>query len=109
MTVEQDARDGWVAPSGELDLATAPILERALASVTAQRVIVDLRGLTFTDCAAIRLLILLDADLRAKGRDLAVVQGIPPVQRVFRLTGMVERFTWVEPPRPRRFARDPRD
>jgi len=39
-----------VRPSGELDVATAPTLERALQAIeltAAQRIILDLRGLSF--------------------------------------------------------------
>ena len=49
--------DGTVLlrPSGELDLAAAPQLERALDAVIGGRraVLLDLSGLTFADCAGL--------------------------------------------------------
>ena len=60
-----------VCPIGELDLASAPELERVLeALITGPlAVVVDLSGLTFVDCA-----------------------GLRPIQRVVRQGGSLARF-----------------
>ena len=75
--------------TGELDLATACRLERALrdAEAEATQVVLDLRELTFLDCSGIR--VILGAALRARraGHGLTVVRGPAQVDRVFTLTG----------------------
>ncbi|MHB8659360.1 MAG: STAS domain-containing protein [Solirubrobacteraceae bacterium] len=86
-------RDGgldaaWVRVTGELDLATAPILAQALsqAEERAQRVVLDLRELTFMDCSGVR--VILDASHRATaaGPGLVLVRGPSHVDRVLDLT-----------------------
>lgn len=59
-----------VVVRGELDLATAGRLEAALADPTAERVRVDLRGLTFMDSTGVRTLLQATEDARGAGRDL---------------------------------------
>ena len=75
--------------TGELDLATACRLERALrdAQAEASQVVLDLRDLTFLDCSGMR--VILGAALRARcaGHRLTVVPGPAQVDRVFTLTG----------------------
>ena len=86
-------RDGgldaaWVRVTGELDLATAPILAQALsqAEERGQRVVLDLRELTFMDSAGVH--VILEASLRANasGRVLVLVRGPAHVDRVLDLT-----------------------
>lgn len=79
-----------IAPTGELDVAGAPMLEAALgaAQATATHVILDLRGLTFCDSTGVH--IVLNAANRARdlGGRLVVVPAPPDVHRVFELTGV---------------------
>jgi anti-sigma B factor antagonist len=97
-------RDGdvvWVRPIGELDLDTAPQLDRELEAaraVGAGRVVLDLRTLTFMDSTGLRLVIRWDTAAREQGFAFAVVPGPEVVQRVFRLTGMDEVIQVAEPP-----------
>jgi anti-sigma B factor antagonist len=86
-------RDGgvdaaWVRVTGELDLATAPILAQALsqAEERAQRVVLDLRELTFMDSSGVH--VILEASLRANaaGRGPVLVRGAARVDRVLDLT-----------------------
>jgi anti-anti-sigma factor len=88
-TLRDGGRDAaWVRVTGELDLATAAILAQALsqAEARAQRVVLDLRELTFMDSAGVHAI--LDATLRATaaGRRLVLVRGPSHVDRVFDLT-----------------------
>jgi anti-anti-sigma factor len=74
---------------GELDLATVPVLEETLARLGADgtlSITLDLCGLTFLDCSAIRAF--LDARDRAiAGRDLLILTGASPrARRLFELT-----------------------
>jgi anti-anti-sigma factor len=79
----------WVNVVGELDLTTAPELERTLRECRqlAQLTVLDLRELAFVDCAGLHTIV--DASLRARreGRRLVIVRGRPDVYRMFTLTG----------------------
>ncbi len=65
---ESGTQATWLYVNGELDLATAPQLERALD--VSQRdsllVVLEPRGLTFIDCAGLRVIV--DAAARARER-----------------------------------------
>ena len=75
--------------AGELDIATAPELERTLreSQQLAHLTVLDLRELTFMDCAGVHAIV--EASLRARhnGRRLVLVRGRPDVYRMFTLTG----------------------
>ena len=63
-----------VTAAGELDRATAPELERALAAVpVAADVVVDLDEAHVDDAAALTVLAASSARLRARGNELTVV------------------------------------
>ena len=79
----------WVNVTGELDITTAPELERTLydSLQLAHLTVLDLRELAFMDCAGVRTIV--DASLRARrdGRRLLIVRGRPDIYRLFTLTG----------------------
>jgi anti-anti-sigma factor len=79
----------WVHLTGELDIATAPQLERKLheCQLQAQLVVLDMRELTFMDSAGAHAIA--DASVRAwqAGRRLVLLRGAPNVDRMFTLTG----------------------
>ena len=91
-TVVVEHIDGTVlvCPVGELDLATAPILERVLETLVADppAIELDLSGITFVDCAGLRLI--REALHRASPSSTRVrVSGArPTVRRVLELTGL---------------------
>jgi anti-anti-sigma factor len=91
LTVAVESDDGTVRirPEGEIDLATAPQLERAIGGLDGYaRIVVDLRDVTFMDSSGLRLLIGLDAAARRDGWTLMLRPGRQSVQRVFEVTGM---------------------
>jgi anti-anti-sigma factor len=101
----QTVQDGTImviAPTGELDLPGAAVLEAELQRVeeesAAGTIVLDLRGLEFMDSSGLRLVIVADARLREAGRRLALVPGPDTVQRVFEVTRMVERLDFVDDP-----------
>jgi anti-sigma B factor antagonist len=105
---------GWVHVAGELDIATAPQLERTLreAQLQAHLVVLDLRELAFIDSCGVHTIV--DASIRARqaGHQLLLVHGPPEVDRVFTLTGcsdevVIGDFALLEP-RPKRFSRSVR-
>ena len=78
----------WVRVTGELDIATAPQLAEMLdrAEESSQRVVLDLRPVTFMDSAGVH--VILDANVRARaaGRRLVLVRGPCQVDRVLELS-----------------------
>ena len=78
----------WVNAVGELDIATAPELERTLrdSEQLAHLTVLDLRELAFMDCAGAHTIV--NASLRARkdGRRLVLVRGRPDIYRIFTLT-----------------------
>ncbi len=85
----------WLHASGELDLATAPQLEEALDAVRRDSLLVVLepQGLTFIDCAGLRVII--DAAARARSRHgwLLLIASSPVVERLLTLTGRRDLVT----------------
>ena len=88
------SRDGGVVrltPLGELDLATAPILEQACEEVLgdddAKMIVVDLTEIEFMDSTALHLLLRVSAACRDADR-LRVVNGTSAVVRLFDLAGV---------------------
>lgn len=85
--------------SGELDIASAPSLERSietLASEGAERVVIDLSGVTFMDSTGLRALLLAQQRTSGNGHELRLRRGPRQVQRVFELSGTLETFTFEE-------------
>lgn len=96
------ARDGValrITLAGELDIATAPHVEAVLREPCedgVDRRIVDLSGLTFMDSSGLRIILSAHAAARREGPPLTLVAGPPSVQRVFEITGVVDRLRFVE-------------
>jgi anti-sigma B factor antagonist len=76
----------WVRVTGQLDIATGPQLTEMLGSAeeSAQRVVLDLRQLTFIDSAGLHVILNASARAKAAGRRLVLVRGPSPVDLVFR-------------------------
>lgn len=86
VSVSADGADIVVRASGELDLASAPHLQRTLDQVQlppSGRVILDLRALSFTDAAGLRVI---DAASKKLGERLIVFGLRPPVRQLFEVT-----------------------
>ena len=101
--MQRDGEVVYVEPAGELDLATSATLRNrvdALMATDAQQVIVDLRRLTFIDCAGVRALLALDGDARRHAARLSLIQGHNPVCRIFALTATVDALAFTEALRP---------
>ena len=77
---------------GELDLATAPELERALEpnGDGDGRIVVDLSECTFIDSTGLKILV--DAD-RRRGHDLLIVANGMAVRRTFEVSGLDGHLT----------------
>ncbi len=87
---------------GELDAATAPVLERAIAEVldgqaVVDRLVVDLAGLGFIDSSGLNVLVATANRLRRApgiGASLVVVNASPSARRLFAIAG-VDRIVEV--------------
>ena len=91
-----------VAPTGELDLSGAAILEDELERLAAEpgigSIVLDLRGLEFMDSSGLRLVVMADMRAREAGRRFALVRGGDTVHRVFEITRMSDRLEFVDAP-----------
>jgi anti-sigma B factor antagonist len=99
--IEKRDEDGvsHLVLTGEFDLAGIPHFEAAIAAVEAagpRAIVVDLSGLQFMDSSGLRALVTADDRARKAGRRLAIVQGPPPVRRVFEITQLEDRLDLVE-------------
>ena len=82
---------------GELDIATAPRLERELlACVRAGAVVVDLREVTFLDSSGLRAVLIGSQEAAAAGRRLIVVPGEGQAARVIELAQVAEHLDIAE-------------
>jgi anti-sigma B factor antagonist len=80
-----------LTPTGELDLATAPMLadafDAAYRDTSVEMVVVDLTELSFIDSTGIHLLLRMHAAC-GDGDRMRVVNGSRQVERLFDLTGV---------------------
>ena len=84
---------------GELDIAAADDFEAALEELERngpQRILLDMRGLSFLDSTGLRALLAADTRARGAGRRLIILQGPEAVRRVFEITGLEERLELVD-------------
>ena len=90
----RETREGGVqrvTPIGELDLATAPLLESAFDAVfrddAVEMIVVDLTELSFMDSTGIHLLLRMRAACEGADR-LRVINGSRAVERVLDVSGV---------------------
>jgi anti-anti-sigma factor len=99
--VETEQRDGGllVALSGDLDVASAPSVERRLEELEPDPpavLVIDLRGLSFIDSTGLSLLINTDSRARKAGRRVTIVSGTGASRRLLETTGLVQKLDVVE-------------
>jgi anti-sigma B factor antagonist len=82
---------------GEIDLATASLLEEQLVAVEAQHaasVIVDLDRVSFMDSTGLQVLIAHTLSNR-NGHQVRLTKGSPQVQRLFEVSGLRDHLPFV--------------
>jgi anti-sigma B factor antagonist len=86
--------------TGELDLATVPLLEQAIPTALGPGdvLVIDLRTLEFIDSSGIHVLMRLDDAARRDGWALTLVRGGRDVQRVLDLCHVGDRIRTVDSP-----------
>ena len=85
-----------VAVSGEVDVATAPVLREQLYEAVDRStgpVIVDLLAVTFIDSTALGVLIGSQERGKGHGADLRIVLKEPRLIKIFEITGLTSVFT----------------
>lgn len=84
-----------VVPVGELDLTSAPELEAQLHELRRsgfERVVLDLRQLSFLDSSGIRIIVSEHQFARANDRTFKLIAGGAAVQRALELCGLLEHL-----------------
>ena len=83
-----------IAVTGEIDLATAPIVEDELrrAEGSEDVIVLDLGGVTFMDSSGIRIVIAAELRQRERGASLRLAHVPPQVARLFDLAGIAEHL-----------------
>jgi anti-sigma B factor antagonist len=84
---------------GELDLSSAPELKRLIDEFDeddADCLLIDLRDLGFMDSTGLALMVGAGQAAQRNGHQLRLRSGSPQVQRLFELTGVLDRFTFEE-------------
>ena len=94
-----EGKDGGavVTMLGELDMASAPELERVLNEALSYggEVEVDMRGVGFTDSTGIAKLVSAARQLAERGSALHVKGAQDRVRRIFELAGLLEN-DWIQ-------------
>ncbi|HEY5317850.1 MAG TPA: STAS domain-containing protein [Solirubrobacteraceae bacterium] len=94
-----DARGTVLELAGELDLESAPELDRRLRELEAANpvlLLIDLSRLEFMDSSGLAVIVRAGRAARTNGHRLSLRRGTAQVQRLFELTGVLERFTFVD-------------
>jgi anti-sigma B factor antagonist len=100
LTARELERSGRTALllSGELDLATAPILEAAIVRVSAKRargLTLDLSELTFMDASGLHVIVYVNQLYKRLGYGFSLIPGSEAVQRLFQITGVIDELPFV--------------
>lgn len=82
-----------VSPQGEIDLSTVPLVRQRLEELGggAERLVLDLRMVGFLDSSGVKLIL----DELDRHPDLGLIAGPEEVQRVFEVTGLLDRLPFV--------------
>jgi anti-anti-sigma factor len=86
--------------TGELVLATAPLLDEAIARLCnhyPKELLFDLRALHFMDSRGLNSLLKAVAVCEAYGCVPLLTQSAPQIQRLFVLTGLTRRVQFIDP------------
>jgi anti-sigma B factor antagonist len=91
---------GWTVLSvkGEIDIATAGILDEAIEQCVTDgrtRIAVDLEGVSFMDSTGLRTLIVAHRRLGDVSGRLAVIPGSGPIRRLLEVAGVVDTLEIV--------------
>lgn len=88
----------FVAPRGEIDLATVDLVREAVERDRrpSDDVVLDLRGVGFMDTSGLRYVLELLERAGKDGFGVRLVRGPSAVQRVFEVSGLEPRLPFVD-------------
>ena len=98
--VRHDKGTAVLSLRGELDLASAPLLQTEIENseiASASMLVLDLEELTFIDSTGLRVLLTAYEHAQQRGQEFAVTQGSPQVQRLLSITGVGEHLRIIAP------------
>jgi anti-sigma B factor antagonist len=89
-----------VSPAGEIDLATVDLVREALEEeqIAGDDVVLDLRAVGFMDTSGLRYVLELNERAGREGFGFRIIRGPRAVQRVFEVSGLESRLTFVDDP-----------
>jgi anti-sigma B factor antagonist len=96
--MRRDSGRAIFALSGELDMASAEILQQALAADDLQSepmIVLDLQQLDFIDSTGLRSILAALEQCRERGQEFAITPGSQQVQRLLRITGVAEHLPTI--------------
>lgn len=96
VTSESSNGSQRIIATGELDIATVPVLEEAFdaaVATDAARILVDLGGITFIDSTGLRLLIKMN-EICPEGR--LGIRSTAIVDRLLQVTGLLDQLPLVD-------------
>lgn len=99
ITIERHSHVVVVRLAGEVDIATGPELDQRLQEISSgehTHVLIDLSGVEFMDSTGLRSIVRAQYAADSDGRRLSLRPGCPQVQRLFELTGLLDRLTFVD-------------
>jgi anti-sigma B factor antagonist len=99
--VVQCGNDVVLVLDGELDLATAPLLDEQLAQLQASdaaQLLVDLDRVAFIDSTGLGVLVKHARISSQNGQRLRLTRGSPQAQRLFELAGVWDRLPFLADP-----------
>jgi anti-sigma B factor antagonist len=85
------ADESWLLVSGEVDMATAPLLEHAVRDAERarpDRLTIDLSGVGFLDVSGLRVLLLAARRAREDGRRVVLARPTRMIRRLLALTAI---------------------
>lgn len=81
-----------IAPTGEIDLASAPALRTSitdgLAASSAQRLVIDLAGVTFMDSSGLTCLAFAHQQMQERHGKVEIHNATPSVRKLITVVGM---------------------
>ena len=90
--------DTLITVTGDLDLATTPAFEAAIADIdlgSVRHAVLDLERLDFMDAIGLRAVLALNSKCDSASAALTIRPGPRHVQRVFELTGFGRELTFT--------------
>jgi anti-anti-sigma factor len=87
-----------VAPTGEIDLSTVEQVRALLRRHERGTLVLDLRGVEFLDSSGLTMILEQHRRAEQSGFAFVLTRGPDRVQRIFDITGLMHRLTFVDDP-----------